>query len=55
MIVWSSFVSFSLLKAREPLFAIVPRFSSSSSFVIPIPVSVIVNVRASLSTVSLMK
>jgi hypothetical protein len=37
------------LKLSEPDFAIVPRFDSSSSAVIPIPLSEIVSVRASLS------
>ena len=45
----SSFLSFCSLNAKDPLFAIVPRFLSSSSSVIPQPLSVIVNVLFSLS------
>ena len=40
---------FSVLKSREPDLAIVPRFFSSSSFVMPMPLSVMVSVRLSLS------
>ena len=44
----SSLFSFSSLNLKESLLAIVPRFVSSSSFVIPHPLSSIVNVRFSL-------
>ena len=40
---------FSVLKSREPDLAMVPRFFSRSSLVMPIPLSVMVRVRASLS------
>ena len=39
----------SVRKASVPLWAMVPRFVSSSSFVMPMPLSVIVSVRACLS------
>ena len=40
---------FSVLKSSEPLLAIVPRFFSRSSFVMPMPLSLMVSVRLSLS------
>ncbi len=51
----ASFFSFSLLNCREPLFAITPRLLSSSSGVMPMPLSVILSVRLSLSTSILIK
>ena len=45
----ASFFSFSLLNCKEPLFAMTPRLLSSSSGVMPTPLSVMVRVRLSLS------
>ena len=44
---WPS--SIVLLKSREPLWAMTPRFFSMSSLFIPMPLSMIVTVLASLS------
>ena len=46
--------SFSVLNAMESECAMVPRLRSSSSFVMPIPLSLTVTVRASLSKLTWM-
>ena len=46
--------SFSILNAMESECAMVPRFRSSSSFVMPMPLSLTVTVRASLSKLTWM-
>ena len=49
---WAS--ALASLKASEPEWAMVPRFSSSSASVMPMPLSETVMVRASLSKATLM-